>query len=110
MKAVVIHETGGPEVLRLEEVPDPEPDDGEVLIRVQAAGVNPVDWKYRKGLAEHELPAILGNEMSGTVERSRTDGFAEGDEVFGRAASLTDDPALREYLFQRSAEDVDQPG
>src|SRR5919198_864323 len=88
MKAVVIHETGGPEVLQWEEVPDPEPEDGEVLVRVHAAGVNPADWKRRRGAyGEVELPAILGYEMSGTVERSRTDGFAEGDAVFGSAAS-----------------------
>lgn len=87
MNAVVIHETGGPEVLRWEEAPDPEPDDGEVLIRVRAAGVNPVDWKRRSGNYELDLPTILGNEASGTVERSRADGLAEGDEVFGYAAS-----------------------
>jgi NADPH:quinone reductase-like Zn-dependent oxidoreductase len=84
---VVIHETGGPDVLQWEEVPDPKPDDGEVLIRVHAAGVNPVDWKYRTGMAERELPAILGNEASGIVEASRADGFGEGDAVFGYAAS-----------------------
>lgn len=87
MNAVVIHETGGPEVLRWEEAPDPEPDDGEVLIRVRAAGVNPVDWKRRSGNYGLDLPTILGNEASGTVERSRADGLAEGDEVFGYAAS-----------------------
>lgn len=87
MKAVVIHETGGPDVLDWEEAPDPEPDDGEVLVRVQVAGVNPVDWKRRRGNYEEELPVVLGNEMSGVVEQSRADGFAEGDEVFGYAAS-----------------------
>jgi len=87
MNAVVIHETGGPEVLRWEEAPDPEPDDGEVLIRVRAAGVNPVDWKRRSGNYGLDLPTILGNEASGTVERSRADGLGEGDEVFGYAAS-----------------------
>src|SRR5690242_9835100 len=89
MHAVVIHETGGPEVLRWEQVRDPVPDEGEVLIRVHAAGVNPLDWKRRTGSGgrEQELPAILGNEASGVVEASRADGFAEGDEVFGYAAS-----------------------
>ena len=56
MQAVVIHETGGPEVLRSEEVEPPEPGDGEVLIRVHAASVNPVDWKHRRGMAEKQLP------------------------------------------------------
>jgi NADPH:quinone reductase-like Zn-dependent oxidoreductase len=87
MKAVVMHETGDPTVLRYEEIERPEPGEGEVLIRVRAASVNPIDWKYRRGFAERELPAVLGNDVSGTVEISRGDGFADGDEVFGRAAS-----------------------
>lgn len=87
MKAVLMHETGGPEVLHLEEIERPEPRDGEVLIRVHAASVNPVDWKSRRGFVETELPAILGSDVSGTVEESRVDGFTEGDEVFGLAAS-----------------------
>jgi NADPH:quinone reductase-like Zn-dependent oxidoreductase len=87
MRAVVLHETGGPEVLRYEEIERPEPGQGEVLIRVRAASVNPIDWKYRRGMAQRELPAVLGNEVSGQVEGSRADGFTEGEEVFGWAAS-----------------------
>jgi NADPH:quinone reductase-like Zn-dependent oxidoreductase len=87
MHAVVIHETGSPEVLHYEEPDRPEPGDGEVLIRVRAASVNPVDWKRRRGLSETTLPAVLGQDVSGPVEVSRADGFAEGDEVFGIAAS-----------------------
>jgi NADPH:quinone reductase-like Zn-dependent oxidoreductase len=87
MHAVVIHETGGPEVLQWEEIDRPEPGDGEVLIRVHAASVNPADWKARRGFREMALPAVLGFDASGTVEMSRADGFAEGDEVFGRAGS-----------------------
>jgi NADPH:quinone reductase-like Zn-dependent oxidoreductase len=87
MQAVLIHETGDADVLRLEEVDRPEPGDGEVLIRVHAASMNPVDWKYRRGFVEKPLPALLGNDVSGTVETSRADAFAEGDEVFGIAAS-----------------------
>jgi NADPH:quinone reductase-like Zn-dependent oxidoreductase len=87
VNAVVIHETGGPEVLRYEEVDRPEPAVGQVLIRVRAASVNPIDWKARRGLTETGLPAILGRDVSGVVEVSRADGFAEGDEVFGWAAS-----------------------
>jgi NADPH:quinone reductase-like Zn-dependent oxidoreductase len=85
MRAVLLRETGGPEVLRLEELERPEPDDGEVLIRVRAASINPIDWKYRRGLVPKDLPAVLGNDISGTVEQSRADGFAEGDDVFGFA-------------------------
>ena len=87
MKAIVIHETGGPEVMHLEEIDRPEPGEGEVLVRVHAASVNPVDWKYRQGRASDSLPMVLGKDISGVVEVSRADGFAEGDEVFGRCAS-----------------------
>lgn len=87
MRAVVMHETGGPDVLRYEETERPQPGDGEVLIRVRAASVNPVDWKYRRGFVEKAVPVVLGSDVSGTVELSRAEGFAEGDEVFGLAAS-----------------------
>jgi NADPH:quinone reductase-like Zn-dependent oxidoreductase len=87
MKAVVIHETGGPEVLRYEDVDRPEPSEGEVLIAVRAASVNPIDWKQRGSLAPDKLPAILGRDISGVVEVSRVEGFSEGDEVFGWAPS-----------------------
>src|SRR2546421_4000731 len=86
MQAIVMRETGDPDVLRLEEIERPEPGDGEVLIRVAAASVNPVDWKQRRGVSEMQLPAILGRDASGTVELSRAEGFAEGDEVFGNVA------------------------
>jgi len=87
MHAVLMHETGSPDVLHLEEVERPEPGEGEVLIGVHAASVNPIDWKYRRGFMPKQLPAVLGNDVSGTVALSRADGFAEGDEVFGFAAS-----------------------
>jgi NADPH:quinone reductase-like Zn-dependent oxidoreductase len=85
MRAVVIHETGDPDVLRYEETDRPEPGDGEVLIRVHAASVNPADWKNRRGSGP--LPRLLGVDISGMVETSRADGFAEGDQVFGISAS-----------------------
>jgi NADPH:quinone reductase-like Zn-dependent oxidoreductase len=87
MKAVVMHETGDPGVLRYEEADRPEPGEGEVLIRVHAASVNPIDWKHRRGLATKPLPAVLGSDVSGAVETSRADGFAAGDQVFGISAS-----------------------
>jgi len=87
MDAVVIHETGGPEVLSLEEIDRPEAADGEVLIRVRAASVNPVDWKRRRSLEEDDLPAVLGVDVAGTVEVARAEGFADGDEVLGISAS-----------------------
>jgi NADPH:quinone reductase-like Zn-dependent oxidoreductase len=64
MRAVVIRRTGGPEVLQLEEVPDPEPGAGEVLVEVEAAGVNHYDVNQRAGGAK-SLPAILGSDAAG---------------------------------------------
>jgi NADPH:quinone reductase-like Zn-dependent oxidoreductase len=87
MRAVVIHETGGLDVMRVEEIDRPEPGEGEVLIRVHAASVNPADWKLRRGFIERPLPGVLGIDVSGTVEVSRAEGFAAGDEVFGSSAS-----------------------
>ena len=87
MKAFVVHETGGPEVLRLEQADDPTAGDGEVVLQVKATSVNPYDWKVRRGLAPASLPAILGVALSGVVEESRVGDFSEGDEVFGYAAS-----------------------
>lgn len=64
MKAVVINETGGPEVLRYEDVPDPQPGEDEVLVRIEAAGVNHYDLNLRAGMAT-ELPLILGGDGAG---------------------------------------------
>jgi NADPH:quinone reductase-like Zn-dependent oxidoreductase len=86
MQVVVTRETGGPEVLMLEQAETPSPADGEVLVRIHAASVNPIEWKQRRGMYPTELPAVLGTDVSGTVEVSRADGFAEGDEVFGLAS------------------------
>jgi NADPH:quinone reductase-like Zn-dependent oxidoreductase len=87
VRAVIIHATGDADVLRLEEVERPEPSEREVLIRVHAAAVNPVDWKYRRGLVRRDLPAVLGEDVSGTVAVSRADGFAPGERVFGVTTS-----------------------
>jgi NADPH:quinone reductase-like Zn-dependent oxidoreductase len=87
MRAVLLSETGAPDVLRVEDLPTPQPGDGEALVRVRAASINPIDWKYRRGLAPKQLPAVLGNDISGTVEQSRTDAFAEGEDVFGFSPS-----------------------
>jgi NADPH:quinone reductase-like Zn-dependent oxidoreductase len=86
MQVVRMHQTGGPEVLRLEQADTPSPADGEVLVRVHATSVNPIDWKFRSGIRPTALPAVLGSDISGTVAVSRAEGFAEGDEVFGLAA------------------------
>jgi NADPH:quinone reductase len=69
MKAVRVHQVGGPEVLRLEEVPIPEPGPGEVLVRIFASGVNYIDTYKRKGLYPMPLPFTLGEEAAGVVEK-----------------------------------------
>jgi NADPH:quinone reductase-like Zn-dependent oxidoreductase len=106
VKAVVIRATGDAGVLRIEEVARPEPGEGEVLIRVQAAAVNPVDWKYRRGVVERELPAVLGEDASGTIEESRADGFAPGDAVFG----VTRSGGYAEYAIASAAAIAIKPG
>ncbi|MGI8572305.1 MAG: NADP-dependent oxidoreductase [Solirubrobacteraceae bacterium] len=87
MKAVLMRDTGGPEVLSLEEIERPEPAGEEVLIKVHGASVNPVDWKRRRGFVPTQLPAVLGQDVSGTVETSHAHDFAAGDDVFGVPAS-----------------------
>lgn len=69
MKAIRVQSTGGPEVLRLEEVPTPEPGPGQLLLRVEAAGVNFIDVYQRKGLYRLPLPFTPGREAAGVVER-----------------------------------------
>jgi NADPH:quinone reductase-like Zn-dependent oxidoreductase len=87
MKAAVIHEFGGPEVLKYEDFPDPKLKPGQVLVRVAAASINPVDIAWRQGARKDiiKLPAVLGWDLSGTVV-ARGDGvetLAVGDKVFG---------------------------
>src|SRR3954466_1508305 len=89
MKAVQIHSFGGPEVLRLEEIPRPEPKPDELLVRILAAGVNPVDWKIREGrMGRIPLPAILGSDFSGEIEAlgPGVTEFRVGEPVFGVVA------------------------
>jgi NADPH:quinone reductase len=82
MRAVQIEEFGGPEVLKVADVPVPEPGDGQVLIRVSRAGMNFADTHQRENsyLAKYELPLVLGGEVAGTVERG-ADGLSEGERV-----------------------------
>jgi NADPH2:quinone reductase len=83
MKAIQIHETGGPEVLKLVDLPIPEPGPGQVLIRVEATGVNFIEIYFRKGVYKSALPLILGSEAAGTVEElgPGVTGFKAGDAV-----------------------------
>src|SRR5215510_8037900 len=88
MKAVVIHGYGGPEVLKYEDVPRPEPKDDQLLVQVIAAGVNPVDGMIRSGMFAKEgnraFPIILGGDVAGVVEKvgSKIKKFKAGDPVF----------------------------
>lgn len=92
MKAIRLHAFGGPEVLRYEDAPMPEPKPGEVLVRVHAAGINPPDWYLRDGYAmlppewrpRMPLPVIPGSDVSGVVEAVADDveRFSVGDEVY----------------------------
>ena len=92
MRAVRFYAYGGPEQLVLEHVPPPEPEAGEVLVRVYTAGVNPIDWKIRKGFFKGEravpLPFTPGSELAGTVELlgPGVTGFKIGQGVYGRGA------------------------
>ena len=83
MKAIRIHEDGGPEVLRVEDVPDPEPAEGEVLVRLAAASLNHLDVWVRMGLPSVPKPRILGADGAGVVEAlgAGVEGFAPGDRV-----------------------------
>ncbi len=83
MKAIQIHQTGGPEVLKPVELPIPQPGPGQVLIRVEAVGVNFIEIYFRKGVYKSALPLTLGSEAAGTVEElgPGVTGFAAGDAV-----------------------------
>ena len=89
MKAVIIHAYGGPEVLKLEDVPRPEPTENEVLVRVIAAGVNPVDAIIREGTYAREfgthLPLVPGYDIAGVVQKAgaKITRLKAGDAVYG---------------------------
>lgn len=93
MKAFAFDRYGGPEVATLRDMPHPVPSDGEVLVKVHAAGLNPLDFKIRKGMLKvvqrYPFPAILGNEFAGTVEAvgPGVTGFVVGDRVYARTAN-----------------------
>lgn len=92
MRAVVLEEFGDVNKLQIEEVEDPEIGHGEVLVRVRATSINPIDWKIRRGDSKGrnpvELPAILGRDLAGEVERMGpgVTGFSKGQRVMALAA------------------------
>src|SRR6478736_5631576 len=109
MKAIRIHNYGGPEVLKYEDAPRPQPQAGEVLVRVHAATVNPIDWNVREGhmkdLWPHKLPLILGWDLSGVVEELGRDAsrFKIGDEVYS-VPDPTRNGAYADYIVVRESE------
>ena len=103
MKAVIISEYGNNEAVKIADINIPEIKSGEVLVKVQAAGVNPVDWKIRDGAGRRmgmDLPIILGGEIVGTIEKLGADvsDFAVGDEIYG----VTSIGGFAEYAATRT--------
>jgi len=111
MKAVRIHSFGGPEVLQLDDVPRPEPERDEVLVRIKAASVNPVDYKIRSGgfAKPEQLPMVLGRDISGTIARCGTQvqDWEAGDDVFAMLPSTRHGYA--EYVTIKASDAVPKP-
>ncbi len=95
MRAATYHEYGDPSMLRVEDVPQPHAGPGQVRIRVEAASVNPIDWKLRSGLLQQvmplQLPVIPGRDAAGTVDEvgEGVTGVIAGDRVFGLSETGT---------------------
>ena len=114
MKAMRIHAYGGPELLHYEDAPQPRIKPDDLLIRVRAAAVNPVDWKIREGYLQgflnHQLPLILGWDVAGTVVEvgPQATGFKVGDEVYARP-DIERDGAYAEYIAVKASEAALKP-
>jgi NADPH:quinone reductase-like Zn-dependent oxidoreductase len=109
MKAVRIHEFGSTEVLELEDIAVPQPSDNEVLIKVYASAVNPVDQKIVAGASQEKFPTkfplTIGWDVSGVIEQtgSKVRNFSIGDEVYGRPFP-TQNGAFAEYVVIKGDE------
>src|SRR5215470_716643 len=114
MKAVVIHQYGGPEVLKYEDIARPEPKDDQLLIGVIAAGVNPVDGMIRSGMFAKEgnraFPIILGGDVAGVVEKvgNKVTKFKAGDPVFAYV-SLDSSGGYAQYALVTQREAAPKP-
>ncbi|GAB2692959.1 NADP-dependent oxidoreductase [Mucilaginibacter koreensis] len=100
MKAVQIHQYGGPEELNYEEAPMPEIQADEVLVKIYATSINPIDWKVRQGShGNYQFPLILGWDAAGTVEEvgEQVTTFKAGDAVYGRP-DVTRNGTYAEYV------------
>jgi NADPH:quinone reductase-like Zn-dependent oxidoreductase len=110
MRAVIIREYGDNHVVDVTDIDRPEPQAGEVLVKVHAAGVNPVDWKIRSGAGQRlglELPICLGSEVAGTVESLGTgvSGLHHGDAIYGIVPS----GGFAEYVVAKAGDLVHKP-
>jgi len=108
MKAIVVHQNGGPEVLKYEDAPRPEPKEDEVLIRVMAAGVNPVDAAIRAGRfhgGAGKLPMTPGMDVAGVIEKTgaKVDRFKKGDAVYAYL-SFAEQGGYAEFALARQDE------
>lgn len=114
MKAIQMKSYGGAEVLNYDEVPMPEPQADEILVRIHATAVNPVDWKiragYLQGWLQHQLPLIPGSEFAGVVAAVGADVSAlkAGDEVYGYG-SLVRCGAYAEFIVVKETEITAKP-
>ncbi len=90
MRAAQFSSFGGPEVLEIVEVPSPHAGPGEIRIAVRAAGINPVDWKFRQGMMGGDLPSGTGYDAAGVVDEigEGVTAVAVGDEVFGQGRDV----------------------
>src|SRR5438067_7636830 len=104
MKAIVLHESGGPEVLKYEDAPRPQPKDDDILIRVIAAGVNPVDVFIREGRITRG-PFIPGMDVAGGVEQAGNEGrkFTRDEAVYGYV-SLREEGGFRDFAVGKQDE------
>jgi len=109
MKAVQIYSYGEPDVMIYEDAPMPQIKDDEVLVKIYASGVNPIDWKVRKGLArsrtQYKFPLILGWDMCGIISEIGKDvtEFKKNDRVFGRP-DTSRNGTYAEYIAVRANE------
>jgi NADPH:quinone reductase-like Zn-dependent oxidoreductase len=114
MKAVRIHQYGNADVLQIEDISVPDIKEDEVLIKIHATSVNPVDWKIREGYLRamnlHTLPLTLGWDVSGTIEKagSAVNNFQIGDEVYSRPA-IERNGSYAEFIVEKANEVARKP-
>jgi NADPH:quinone reductase len=113
VKAVRIHETGGPEVLVYEDVPTPSPGPGQVLVRIEAASVNPIDAAVRGGAfaTPKKPPKTIGSDGAGVVEAvgPEAGGVRAGDEVFFQGLGIGSEGSYAEYALVAAEQCVAKP-